>query len=210
MSIVNTAPILYHIQGDGISTSAQINIGFVPETATLISQYQLILSPTGTSLLAVTNVTSVSLSLDVPGVLTINFAAPFSYILHLTINYTDGALATAIMPVSIAAMPLPGNASLESGGNLATVAGAVAAGTINSTGQVSVGVSATQIIAANAARKGVLIFNAGTATVYIGAAGVTTAAGHILPAGASVTLPTVSAVYGISTSSQTVSFMELQ
>ena len=83
---------------------------------------------------------------------------------------------------------------------------------LNSTGQSSVGyASAGLIIAANAARAGVLITNPSTTvTVYIGASNVTTATGAILGPGNSMTIPTVSAVYGIVASgTQNLSFLEL-
>ena len=84
--------------------------------------------------------------------------------------------------------------------------------TLNSTGQVAVGyASAGLIIAANAARAGVLITNPSTTvTVYIGKSTVTTATGAILGPGNSMTIPTVSAVYGIVASgTQNLSFLEL-
>ncbi len=83
-------------------------------------------------------------------------------------------------------------------------------GGINATGQVSVGSSATQIIAANT-RQAVLITNPSTTvTVYIGGSGVTTGNGQELLPGTSITLPVVSAVYGIvATGSQTVSYVEV-
>ena len=207
MAIIVANPTIYFLQGDGVSTSVDVTNSWCATSVLLVSQFSVSTVATGSILQAITNVTGVSI---INNVLTVTFAAPFSYLLQLTVNYTPIPVSVATVPISQVAQPLPANASQESGGNLSTIAGEVAAGTINSTGQVSVGVSATQIIAANAARKGVLIFNAGSVTVYIGAAGVTTATGHILPAGASLSLPTVSAIYGISTTSQIVSVMELQ
>lgn len=83
-------------------------------------------------------------------------------------------------------------------------------GVLNGTGQVSVGSSATQIIAANT-RQAVLITNpSSTVTVYIGGSGVTTSNGQELLPEQSITLPVVSAVYGIvATGSQTVSYVEV-
>lgn len=83
-------------------------------------------------------------------------------------------------------------------------------GSINATGQVSIGTSATQIIAAGT-RQGVLITNPSTSvTVFIGGIGVTTGNGQELLPGNSITIPAVSAVYGIvATSTQTVSYLEL-
>ncbi len=78
-------------------------------------------------------------------------------------------------------------------------AGAVGASS-GATGQVSVANTATQIVAARATRREVLIVQGGTTDVYIGySSGVTTATGVLLPgsAGAALTLKTTSAVYGI-------------
>lgn len=82
---------------------------------------------------------------------------------------------------------------------------------LNSTNQVSVTSSGVLVIAANTARAGVLITNSSlTLTVYLGNSGVTTATGAILGPGQSITIPTVSAVYGVVTGSAvTVSYMEL-
>jgi len=63
---------------------------------------------------------------------------------------------------------------------------------------ISVTTAATSIIAANTARKGLIITNNGTVPVYLGIAGVTTANGIPLPAGASLTDDvTTDAWYGI-------------
>jgi hypothetical protein len=90
--------------------------------------------------------------------------------------------------------------------NVATSAG----GVLNSTGQVSVGNSATRIIAAGT-RQGVLITNpSASVTVYIGGSGVTSSNGQELLPGNSITLPVTSAVYGVvATGTQTVSFAEV-
>jgi hypothetical protein len=83
-------------------------------------------------------------------------------------------------------------------------------GVLNGTGQVSLGTSATLIIAAGT-RQGVVITNpSSTVTIYVGGSGVTTSNGQIVPPLQSVTLPVVSAVYGVVVSStQTVSYAEV-
>lgn len=83
-------------------------------------------------------------------------------------------------------------------------------GVLNATGQVSVANTATLIIAAGT-RQGVLITNpSSTVTVYIGGAGVTTGNGQELLPGCTLTLPVVSAVYGIvATSTQNISYCEV-
>jgi hypothetical protein len=85
-----------------------------------------------------------------------------------------------------------------------------AAGSLNATGQVSVGATATLIIAANT-RQGVIITNpSSTTTVYIGGSGVTTSNGQELLPNQSLTLPVVSAIYGVvASSTQTVSYLEV-
>lgn len=83
-------------------------------------------------------------------------------------------------------------------------------GILNATGQVAIGTAATLIIAANV-RRGILVTNpSSTVTVFVGGAAVTTANGQELLPLASLTIPTVSAVYGIvAAATQTVSYMEI-
>lgn len=72
--------------------------------------------------------------------------------------------------------------------------------------------AANQLVAARAGRNAVTITNiTGAQQVYVGATGVTAATGFLLPAvvGASVTIPTSAAVFGISlTAAQTVGILE--
>ena len=80
--------------------------------------------------------------------------------------------------------------------------------------QASIGTAAAQIVAARAGVAGtgriaVTLVNAGSATVYFGASGVTTATGMPLPAGASATVNTQAAIYGIAAGgTQTIGVME--
>lgn len=80
------------------------------------------------------------------------------------------------------------------------------------TSQVSVGATATQIVAARSGRGSLTIENAGTTALWIGAdATVTSSTGFLLPgvAGASVTVPSATAVFGITGGgSQTVTVLE--
>ena len=82
------------------------------------------------------------------------------------------------------------------------------------TGQASIGTTAAQIVAARAGAAGagriaVTLYNAGSATVYFGASGVATTTGMPLPAGASATIDTQAAIYGIAASgTQTIGVME--
>jgi hypothetical protein len=77
--------------------------------------------------------------------------------------------------------------------------------------QVTIGTTATSLLAARAGRFGVLITNLGTTAVFLGIAGVTTVNGALLPGvvGASKTIPVTGAVFGIVASgSQIVSVEE--
>lgn len=78
-------------------------------------------------------------------------------------------------------------------------------GTTLSNGQVSVGttVGGTIILAASAARLGVIITNQGSVDCYIGTGTVSTANGFLLKPGESVGIPTTSDVKGIVASSTT-------
>lgn len=83
------------------------------------------------------------------------------------------------------------------------------------TGQVTVPATANGIliVAARAGRRAVTIINSGTTIVALGApaTGLTVTNGALLPgaAGASITIPTAAAVYGIvGTGTQVVSYLE--
>lgn len=77
--------------------------------------------------------------------------------------------------------------------------------------QVSVGTSATAIVAARARRRSVTIVNHGTTDVYVGGTGVTTGNGVLLPGtkGAAITIETTAAVSAVvGSGTQTVSYFE--
>lgn len=80
------------------------------------------------------------------------------------------------------------------------------------TNQISVATTAggTLIVAARAGRARVTITNLGTTDVFVGNTGLTAANGQILigTKGASITLHTSAAVYGIAGTAQSVSFIE--
>ena len=81
------------------------------------------------------------------------------------------------------------------------------------TNQILVGTTAggTLIAAARIGRNAVTITNLGTTDVYIGASGVTTGTGALLVGtkGASITIPTSAALYGIvGAGTQAVSFVD--
>ena len=79
------------------------------------------------------------------------------------------------------------------------------------TAQVSVTTASTLIAALRAGRSNITIINLGTTAVFIGVTGVTTATGLLLAGvvGASITIPTSAAIYGIVASgTQSVSVLE--
>jgi hypothetical protein len=78
------------------------------------------------------------------------------------------------------------------------------------TSQVTVGTGATQIVPARSGRRAVTIQNNGTGAFYVGVTGLTVANGYLVPGvvGASVTIPTQAAVFGIAAVAQAVSVLE--
>lgn len=101
-------------------------------------------------------------------------------------------------------------ADVDASGNLLVSQQTSVGGVLNATGQVSIANTATLIIAAGT-RQGILVTNPSTSvTVYIGGSGVTTGNGQPLLPGCSLTLPVVSAVYGIvASSTQTIGYTEV-
>lgn len=78
-------------------------------------------------------------------------------------------------------------------------------------GQITVGTAATLIVPARAGRNSVTITNMGTTQFFLGNSNVTTANGFPVPGavGASMTIPTSAAVYGIvGASTQAVGYLE--
>lgn len=100
--------------------------------------------------------------------------------------------------------------ALMRGDTNGTFAVSKGSGTI-ATAQVSVGTASTQIVAARAGRGSVKITNLGTTDVFIGVSGVTSTTGDLLPGtkGASITIPTNAAVFGVAGTAQSVSVMEV-
>jgi hypothetical protein len=79
------------------------------------------------------------------------------------------------------------------------------------TSRSTAGATSTQLVAARTGRGAVTFQNLGTVDVYLGPAGVTAATGFLLPGviGASVTIPTSAAVFGVaSTGTQDVAVLE--
>lgn len=79
------------------------------------------------------------------------------------------------------------------------------------TNQITVGATATLIVAARAGRQSVSITTTAATVLYIGASGVTTTTGHYIAAsaGATITVNTAAAVYGVVASGTlVVTFLE--
>jgi len=85
-----------------------------------------------------------------------------------------------------------------------------ASGTALAVAAVTVGTSATLLAAANSSRQALTIMNNGTATIYLGGSGVTTASGLPVTAGQGFVVEgTTAALYAISgTAGQDVRVME--
>lgn len=128
----------------------------------------------------------------------------------------EGAIADAIVAAgatgSISAKLRRATQGLEDLKTLITLAGIVGAGTI-AAGQISVDTTTNgkQIVSTRTGRRRITITNLGNRDVYIGPSGVTTSNGALLKgtAGASMTIETTAAVYGIvASSTQSVSYLE--
>lgn len=81
------------------------------------------------------------------------------------------------------------------------------------TGQVTVQITATKIVPQNTGRHSVVITNLGSSDVYLGATpNVTASNGQLLPGtkGASISIPSSSAVYGVALGgAQQVTFLDV-
>ena len=105
-----------------------------------------------------------------------------------------------------ASLPLPTGAATSAA--QATILAATQANPVGAANftvtpaSVNSNASAVQIVAARTGAQGtgrvsVTLYNAGPEPVYYGPSGVTAATGLLLPVGASVTIPTTAAIYGI-------------
>jgi len=110
--------------------------------------------------------------------------------------------------------PIPAAVNGANGTGIATAANPFPVRSAGSatiaTSQVTVGTTSTQIVAARTGRMSVTITNNGTNAFYVGITGLTTANGYLVPGvlGASVTIPTQAAVFGIAAVAQSVSVLE--
>jgi hypothetical protein len=134
----------------------------------------------------------------------------------LAVNWSGQSVAVSNFPatqaVSIASLPALAAGS-NTVGNVGVNNSPVGSAAFAAS-QASIGTAATQIVAARAGVAGTgriaaTLYNAGSATVYFGASGVTTTTGMPLPAGASATINTQAAIYGIAANgTQTIGVME--
>jgi hypothetical protein len=77
------------------------------------------------------------------------------------------------------------------------VSATIGVGALSTPAAVTVAVTATLLLATNSSRKQAIIVNNGTADMFVGGSGVTTAAGLPLYPGNEMVLPTTSALYAI-------------
>lgn len=100
--------------------------------------------------------------------------------------------------------------TIDTSGRMCVMAQLLASSSIT-TGQVTIGATATQIVPSRAGRRAVTITNGGTTDVMVGGVAVTTGTGSMLTGtkGSSMTIPTSSALYGIvGTGTQSISYLE--
>jgi hypothetical protein len=77
------------------------------------------------------------------------------------------------------------------------------------TGQLAVTTTAQVLIASNTKRFSVVITNTGASTVFLGTSSVSTANGHALPSGNSISFRSSTAIYAIAAATgNTITFCE--
>lgn len=134
----------------------------------------------------------------------------FGLLVALMLGACGSAHAQSVTRICV--QPVPGGAfNCQDISTLNPMPTAPYANSSFATSQVSVGASATPIVAARSGRGSVTIENTGTTVIYIGNSAVTTGTGFYLPgvAGAAVTIPSSAALYGITAGgSQTVTVVE--
>lgn len=130
-------------------------------------------------------------------------------IIHTDTSGANAAAVATVPPVSGSDYGVPVYANL--GSAVIPVSPSNVGVTLHSYDQVSVGATATQILAANTSRAAILVTNNGSQIIYLGDASVTTSTGFPLAAGSTVGLPQTSALYGIvASSTATAGFLEFQ
>lgn len=120
------------------------------------------------------------------------------------LDFTATNSSGAIVPLIFINVELPSYGVWGIAQNYTGTTGTQVGAASLATSQATIGVVAALVVAARSGAQGVgraavTLYNTGAATVYYGpTAGVTTANGMPLPAGAAVTLNTMAAIYGIS------------
>lgn len=76
------------------------------------------------------------------------------------------------------------------------------------TGQISVGTTATQVVAARTGRQKVTLSPTSSTVYYVGSTGVTTTTGLYVPAGGTITLDTAAAIFAVGAAALTISYIE--
>lgn len=148
-------------------------------------------------------------------------SGPVAFISGNGTGPTQWVDATHPLPVDI-------GGNFSSSGNVTSTGAVTASGNVTATGNVTVNNlaggniatiqvvvtngTATQIVNTRAARKSLTVTNTGNVAVYLGASGVTTGTGELLPGtvGASLTISFTGALYGIvGSGNQTVTAIEV-
>jgi hypothetical protein len=129
-----------------------------------------------------------------------NVSAPSTFV-HTDTSGTNAAGVSTAPPVDGTDYGLQVYANL--GSEVVAVSQELQGAANFATGQVALNASsATVILAARATRRSSLVTNSSASIViYVGPAGVTTSTGQPIAAGASLTIPSTAAVYGIAASS---------
>lgn len=106
-------------------------------------------------------------------------------------------------------IPQTGDSPVERTNRTAAAIGSLTRSTSIATGQAALSTSAAQVLAANTARRSVVITNHDASiSVYVGATGVTTSTGLLIKAGAAVTINSTAAIFAIAASgTPTVSYL---
>jgi hypothetical protein len=143
MANIASFPLVVSILGDGVATSVVVGLGYTPTSATLVVAYD-----------ANYNSVSANISSVVAGSfkVTINFVAAFSGTILVELALTS---ATAYTSAEI--QPVTG-----------TVTASKTPQTPAAPAQVSVAVTTTSVLAANASRTGLVLTNLSNGVISIG------------------------------------------
>jgi hypothetical protein len=168
-----------------------VNVGNFPSTQSVSITSPL---PTGTNALGSVTVTNFPATQPVSGSVSVsNFPAT---------QPVSGSVSVSNFP---ATQTISGSVSIT--GTVSTIArgtGSMATGQVAITG----GAAAVQVVAARSTRRSVTIVPTSQFTYFYGNAGVTQTTGAAAPNGAAITLETTAAVFVVSGSGGTMTFVE--